>query len=430
MKKSNCLSLLILFSTLGIFATNPSSMEWPQFLGPERNSTSSDTGLMRSWPSSGPKVLWSVNVNKGYGGPVIKDGKIYLLDREDRTGDNLRCIDFTTGKELWNYSYNSLGNVSFPGSRSVPVVDNRYVYTCGQNGDLYCIDINTHKPVWSKNIWSDFGGEKIPTWGISQCPLIYENLVIIASQAPDAGVVAYNKQTGNIVWKTKNLGNISYASPIVINIEDEDFVVMVQSKTNPWTDRGKPITNGTVAGINPLTGEIKWTFDNWECTISVPSVVDAGDNKLLITGGYELGAMMFQVTKQSTGSFRTKELFRTTEFGDQTKPPVFYNGYFYAQYGTNSRHDGMTCMSINGDIMWKTRNSPGFDKGSTILVDGLFIATDGAKKLYLIEPDPKGYKELASAELLGRGQNWAPIAYADGKVLIKDQENMLCIIVK
>jgi hypothetical protein len=40
-------------------------------------------------------------------------------------------------------------------------------------------------------------------------------------------------------------------------------------------------------------------------------------------------------------------------------------------------------------------------------------STDGNKMLYLIEPDPSGFKPLASAELLDQGENWAPIALAE-----------------
>ena len=174
---------------------------------------------MRSWPASGPEVLWTVNVGPGYGGPVIKDGKVYLLDRDDKTGDLLRCFDFSNGKELWKFSYDAPGSVMFPGSRSVPAVDGKYVYSCGHNGDLYCIDINTHKPVWNKNIWTDFGGTKLPIWAISQCPLVYGDLVIVAPQAPEAGVIAFNKGTGKIIWKTPYLGNESYSSPSVVKID-------------------------------------------------------------------------------------------------------------------------------------------------------------------------------------------------------------------
>jgi hypothetical protein len=82
---------------------------------------------------------------------------------------------------------------------------------------------------------------------------------------------------------------------------------------------------------------------------------------------------------------------------------------------------------MDGKVMWKTMRKPGFDKGSMILADGLILATDGSKTLYLIQPDPSGFKPLASAVLLEAGQNWAPIALSDGKLLIKDQSKMLCV---
>ncbi len=434
---------VMMIAAIVTITTGSTLADWPQYLGPNRNSTSDQKGLLRSWPENGPEVLWTVTVGKGYGGPVIKDGKVYLLDRDDKVGDNLRCLDLSNGKELWNFAYDAPGRVMFPGSRSVPIVEGNNVYSCGHNGDVYCIDINTHKPVWNKNVWKDFGGGRIPIWAITQCPLIYGDLLIIASQAPDAGVVAYNKFTGDIVWKTPNLGNESYASPSVVKIDGKDHVVMVISSTNPFGHRELPRTLGNVVGIEPLTGKILWEYKQWECHISVPSAVDAGDNKVLIAGGYELGATMIKVEKKADGSYGTTELFTTEEFGDQTKPPILHNGYFYAQYGTNSRRDGLVCMSMDGQVMWKTRRSPDFNKGSMILVDGLILATDGAKTLYLIEPDPSGFKPLASAEVLaeagtgsendplasrvgGRTQNWAPLALSDGSLLIRDQSRLMC----
>jgi len=418
--------------------------DWPQYLGPARNSTSPEKGLLRSWPEKGPEVLWTVAVGIGYGGPVVKDGKVYLLDRDDKVGDNLRCLDLTNGNGLWNFAYDAPGRVMFPGSRSVPIVDGHHVYSCGPYGDLYCMDTNTHKPVWNKNVWKDFGGDRIPIWAITQCPLIYGDLLVLASQAPDAGVVAYDKLTGDVRWKTPNLGNESYASPSVVKIDGEDHVVMVISSTNPIGHRELPQTLGNVVGIEPLTGKILWEYDKWRCHISVPSAVDAGENRVLVVGGYELGATMIKVEKKTDGSYGTTELFTTEEFGDQTKPPILHNGHFYAQYGTNSRRDGLLCMSMDGQIKWSTRRSPDFNKGSMILVDGLILATDGRKTLYLIEPDPSGFKALASAEMLGDGgtgsgndplasrvggstQNWAPLALSDGKLLIRDQTRMKCV---
>jgi len=85
---------------LMFFATTVFAQDWPQFLGPERNSTSPQQNLLRSWPESGPEVIWSINLGIGYGGPVVKDGKVYLLDRDDEIGDNLRCFDLEKGGEL------------------------------------------------------------------------------------------------------------------------------------------------------------------------------------------------------------------------------------------------------------------------------------------------------------------------------------------
>ena len=428
-KNTAFLSALLLFTSLSTAYTQ----DWPQFMGPDRTSISSQKGLLRTWPEQGPEILWSVNMGIGYGGPVVKNGKIYILDRNDEVGDIMRCINLADGKELWKFAYDAPGSVSFPGSRSVPIVDDRFVYSCGPYGDLYAIDINTHKPVWNKNVWKDFGGEKIPTWAISQCPLFYGDLLILASQAPQAGVVAYDKKSGDLKWKTESLGLVGYVSPALVKIDGKDHVVMV-------TASGRDGAKGKVVGIDPTTGKILWEYANWNCSIPVPSAVDAGNNKILVTGGYELGATMIQVEKKSDGTYGTKELFSTVEFGDQTKSPILYKGYFYAQYGTNSRRDGMACMSMDGQIMWKTKREPDFNKGSMILADGLILATDGTRSLFLVEPDPAGFKALASAEVLkepvvegaaaprgGAAQNWAPIALADGKLLIRDQSRLLCV---
>jgi outer membrane protein assembly factor BamB len=217
---------------------------------------------------------------------------------------------------------------------------------------------------------------------------------------------------------------------------------MVTSSTNPFGHPNAEKTLGKIIGIEPLTGKVLWEYKNWECHISVASAVDAGDNRLLVVGGYELGCVMIKVDKKVDGSFGVTELFKHNDFGDQTKPPVLYNGYFYAQFGSNNKRDGLVCMDMEGKIMWKTKREPDFNKGSMILVDGLILATDGTNKLYLIEPDPSGFKALASADLLkpggvdtrnrmtnfgGSTQNWAPIALADGKLLIRDQGRMLCV---
>ena len=106
-------------------------------------------------------------------------------------------------------------------------------------------------------------------------------------------------------------------------------------------------------GINPKNGDVLWTYSNWSCWIPCSSAYDAGQNKLLIVGGYKAGAAMIQIEKNGD-KFNVKELYKTQEFGEHTKPPLFYNGYFYAQFSNNERRDGLVCMSEDGKIMWKT----------------------------------------------------------------------------
>lgn len=415
---------LILVAVIVILFAGNGLADWPQYLGPNRNATSSETGLLRSWPEGGPEVLWTVSLGRGFGGPVVKDGRIYLLDRDDKVGDTMRCYDLANGDELWNYGYEASGTVSYPGSRSVPIVDGDYVYSCGHNGDLYCININTHEPVWNKNIWTEYGGGRIPQWAITQCPLVYGDLLIIASQAPQAGVVAYDKLTGEEKWKTASLGEVGYVSPAIVKVGQEDHLVMITA-----SDR-RSGSGSNVVGMEPVTGDTLWEYTNWSCIIPVPSAYDAGEDRILIIGGYNAGAAMLKIELQEDGGYEVNELFTTVEFGDHTKPPILHNSYFYAQYSTNERNDGLVCMNMDGEIMWKTERSPAFNKGSMILADGLFLATDGNTMLYLIEPNPDEFKPISSVELLNEGENWAPIALVDGKLLIRDQGQLKCVAVR
>jgi outer membrane protein assembly factor BamB len=420
--------------------SNIYAQDWPQYLGPNRNGVSGQKGILRTWPEKGPEVLWTANLGIGFGGPVVKDGKVYLLDRDDKVGDKLRCLDLSSGKELWNFGYEAPGSVMFPGSRSVPALDENRIYTCGPYGNLYCIDINTHKPLWNKNVWTDYGGGQVPRWAITQCPLVYGDLVILASQAPQAGVVAYEKLTGKAKWTTPSLGAVGYVSPTIVKVSGESHIVMITASAG----RGEGAKGGKVIGIEPLTGKILWEYTNWQCGIPVPCAIDAGEGRMMITGGYQAGAAFIKAEKKADGSYSVTELYKNADFGAHTQPPVLVNGYFYAECSTNEKKNGLVCMSMDGQIKWKTERSPAFERGGLILADGLLLGTDGTTKLYLIEPDPSAFKPIASAGLLKEGgtgsandemaskvggatQNWAPLALADGKLLIRDQTRIICV---
>jgi outer membrane protein assembly factor BamB len=495
--KARIVALLIAVSIATAYAA-----DWPQYYGPRRDSTSTEKGLLRTWPKEGPKVLWTGPLGRGFAGPAVSRGRMYLLDRDDKVGDVLRVYDFATGKELWSFAYDAPGTFEFPGSRSTPTVDGNIVYIAGPLGDLQAIDINTHKPLWRKSIWKDFGGggalipvmqrgggmpapppgaprsgppappagqagpppagqgqagpptvpsgaqggmpptapggqrgapaspfgpdgfaggpTTFPLWGMTQNPLIYRSLVIVGPQAPEAGVVAYDKLTGDLKWKTASLGGTGFVSPSIVKVGGEDHLVMVAAARG----LGRNATGGSVNGIDPLTGKVLWTYLNFQCSIPVAHAVDAGEGRVLMTGGYRAGSAMIKIQKKADGAYDVAEVFKNPDFGSHTQPPILYKDNFYVQYTTNERSDGLVCMTLDGQVKWKTGEEPPFSKGGAVLADGLLLATDGNTKLYLIDPDPAAFKPLASVELLEPGNNWAPIALVDGKLLIRDQKQL------
>ncbi len=357
----------------------------------------------------------------GFGGPAVSNGRVYVLDRDEAVGDTLRVLDLASGKELWRFTYDAPGRFMFPGSRTTPTVDGEYVYTVGPVGDLHAISTKTEKPVWHKNIWKDFAGGPLPQWAIVQNPLIYRDLLIVAPQTSEAGVVAYDKLTGELKWKSAPLsGTVGYVSPSIVKVGADDHLVMITAAIGS----GRNARNGTVNGLDPLSGKVLWTYTNWQCIIPVPHAVDAGEGRALITGGYNAGTAMVKIQKNADGRFVATELFKNPDFGAHTQPPVLHDGHVYAQYSTNERADGMAAMSMDGQVKWKTDQQPAFARGGSILADNLLLTTDGNTKLYLVDPQPSGFKLLASAVVLEPGNNWAPLALVDGKLLIRGQKEL------
>ena len=420
--KIKLITLLVALSVACAFAA-----DWPQYYGPKRDSTSTEKGILRTWPKEGPKVLWTAPVGIGYGGPAVSGGKVYLLDRDDKVGDNLRCFDLSNGKELWNFAYDAPGRFRSSRLANHPDCGWRSMSIPADRWEICIASTQPHtNPSGIKISGRISAAAQLPRWAITQNPLIYGNLLIVASQTSQAGVVAYDKLTGELKWKSAALsGGAGYVSPSIVKVGGEDHLVMIMAGTG----FGRNASGGSVNGLDPLSGKVLWTYSNWQCGIPVPHAVDAGEGRMLITGGYSAGAAMIKVQKKADGSYGVTELFKNVDFGSHTQPPILYKDHFYAQYTINERSDGLVCMSMDGQIKWKTGEDPPFNKGGAILADGLLLSTDGNKMLYLIEPDPSGFKPLASAELLEPGENWAPLALVDGKLLIRDQKNLKCLSV-
>jgi outer membrane protein assembly factor BamB len=296
-------------------------------------------------------------------------------------------------------------------------------------GDFLCTDRKTHKPVWQKNFVTEFNADKT-RWGIAQAPYLYKNLVIVAVQAPDAFAIAFDRVTGAIVWKSPGLGMPGYVSPLVATLGGVEQLVVLSASTSK-----DKLENGVVAGLSLKDGTVLWKYDGFQCYIPIPYPVVIPGDRLFVTGGYKAGSVMIQIKKTAKG-LESAELFKlpATECGSQIQQPILYKDHLYLVSNSNEYKSGMTCLSLDGKIKWRTSATPelpGFDLGALMLADDMIIALDGKTgMLHLIEPTPEKYKELARAKVVDGKELWAPLALTDGKLLVRSQDVMKCLDLK
>jgi outer membrane protein assembly factor BamB len=384
-------------------------------MGPNGDGTSSEKGLPRAWPAAGPKVLWTMKLGPGYGGAAIHNGQVFLMDRADEKQDILRCLDLATGKEEWTYSYEAPGRISHDGSRSTPAVNDKRVFIIGPFGHFFCLDRVTHQVLWHKNLLAEFA-TKLPTWAVSQSPLLYRDLVIVAPQGGDVGIMALEQETGRERWRSPAVGNLAYASPKLINLDGIDQFTIV--------------TPSGVAAVDAAEGKKLWEYPH-PCKIPIPNVSFLAGNKLFVTGGYNAGSAIIQVTQEG-GKWTVKQLTQIEKMGGHCHPALVYQDHLYVLCNTNERADGLVCLDANGKVVWQTSRNPYLCKGGSLLTaDGLMYVMDGEKgELHIVEPSPAGFKSLSKAKLLEGREIWGPLALADGKMVIRDQSQVKCLDLK
>ena len=211
--------LVLLIALLSL----PAAAQWPQYLGPNLDSTSDETGLLDEWPADGPREVWRIDIGPGYGGAAVDNGEAIILDRKHGEADILRVLDVKTGKEKWRHEYEAVGRVGHEGSRCTPSVTKTHIFTTGQMGDLYAFDRKTQQVAWSVNLlekYPDSDGNDGQGWGYGMNPLIVGDTVIAASYASEhPGLIAFDQKTGEVVWESESFGGSSmYSSPLLRTI--------------------------------------------------------------------------------------------------------------------------------------------------------------------------------------------------------------------
>jgi len=395
--------------------------DWPQFRGANRDNVSKETGLLRSWPAGGPRVLWKVPVAEGYAGAAIKGDRLYVNDYNVEKKEHwVRCLSMTDGKDLWGWSYPVDIRPNHGITRTVPAVGEALVFSLDPKARLHALDAQTGKLVWQKNLLQDYKAT-IPGWYVGQNPLLDGDRLVIATGG-DALLVAFDQATGKELWRTPN--------------PRKD--VMSHSSVMPATLGGVKqylyLTMNSIVGVDAATGSQLWSSP-FIARIAAPvSPLPVGDGRVFVTSGYDAGSAMFQIEKGASG-FSVRKLYALTsqQFNSEVHTPVLFQNHLFA---VGSKNRGrFTCLTLDGTVVWEsplgsTAEARTFELGGYLLADGLFFLLDGRSGvLRLVEANTKEYKELASVQLLQGGDVWGPPALSNGRLIIRDMTQMICLLV-
>jgi outer membrane protein assembly factor BamB len=389
--------------------------DWPQFRGSLRDNISKETGLARIWPASGPKVLWSVPEKaKGYAGAAIVGGRVYHHDYDvEKTEWYVNCRNLSDGKLLWQFREVREIRESHAFTRTVPAVDERFVFSLDPKAVLHCLDVKTGNQVWRKNLVIDYKA-RIPDWYNGQCPLMESDRLIIGTGG-EAILVAIDKATGKDIWRTPNPRNL----------------LMSHVSVMPATLSGtKQYLYGTLngpLGVSAADGKLLWEYPRKFNIAVAPSPIAVNQELVFMTGSYDAGSVMVRVNK--TGSaWNATPVFdmKNNEWNSEVHTPIVYKGLMFA---VGKKKRGLfTCLALDGTALWSSEGKATFGLGGFMLADGMFFVMEGdTGKLHMIEASTTGYKELSSAQVLSGQEVWGPMALSGGRMVLRDLTKMVCI---
>ena len=248
-------ALCLLISALPVTSSaniGPSTSDWPQWRGPDRNGISKETGLLKQWPKEGPKLLWQVNdIGDGYSTPSVVGNRIYVMSNRGMENEFVQALSTKDGKVIWTARVGNVGNPNqnppYPKARSTPTVDGHFIYALGSDGDLACLDAKGGKIRWQKNLRSEFGGQP-GEWAYAESPLVDGDVVVVTPGGAQATIVALNKKTGAVIWKSAvpDGDPAGYSSAIVVQGGGRKQYVQFLSKG--------------LVGVDAKTGQFLWRY--------------------------------------------------------------------------------------------------------------------------------------------------------------------------
>ncbi|HZK95404.1 MAG TPA: PQQ-binding-like beta-propeller repeat protein [Prolixibacteraceae bacterium] len=403
---------LLLFTTSLVLLLSPDN-EIAQWRGPARDGIYPETGLLKKWPAEGPALKLKIeNIGKGLSQPVVYKNVIYLTGLKYDTLDVITACNLD-GKLLWEKAYSLAWISTYPESRGTPTIENDRIYLIGGMGDLVCLSTNGGEVIWRKEPLKDFEGKNM-YWGNVESVLLTDDAALYATGGDQTTLVAYHKETGELLWKTKSMGGSkSYASSSLVEWAGMKIVLLQ--------------TSDDLIGIDAANGNILWNYN----TIQYHNEKGKGEaantplfykGDIFITYGNEQPAMLFHISDDGKSiSLKWKNDVLDTHHGGL----VLLDGTIYGSTMLdNTRGNWASVDWKTGKTNWE---KAWFTKGSVISADGMiYFYEEKGGNVALVKPDTSDLKIISTFKVKdGEGPHWAHPSIYNKMLLIRHESVLL-----
>ncbi len=395
--------------------------DWPQWRGLQRDGISAETGLLKTWPKEGPKLLWQVkNLGSGYSTPAVVGDRLFALGNEGLDNEFVQALSVKDGGKIWTTRLGKVGNPDqqpkFPAARSTPTVDGELLYALSSDGDLACVETGSGKIRWQKSLRADFGG-KPGTWAYSESPLIDGERVICTPGGSQATLVALDKKTGNVIWKAPVPGGeeASYASVIVVELGGVKQYVQLLQKG--------------LVGVAANTGKLLWRYDRTAKNSPAVIPTPVADKGYIYSAGARVGGGLVQL-KIKGESAEVEQVYFSPKLPAEIGGTVLRGNYLYGTAGPR-----LVCVDFaTGQFKWDER---GLGPASVCYADDhLYLHTEDGE-VALVEATAEGFHEKgrftppdAPAHATPMEKAWAYPIVANGRLYIRDLGTLWCYAVR
>jgi outer membrane protein assembly factor BamB len=374
---------------------------WTDFRGPRRDGVYDELPILTKWPAEGPQRLWRKPIGGGYASFVCANGKAFTI--EQRGGQEVAAAyDIGSGREVWSHGWDghfqeSLGG---DGPRATPTWHDGRLYVLGAEGELRCLDAESGRRLWSKNILQENGAGNLQ-WGMAASPLIVDDKVIVLpGGSPDKSVVAYDKVTGSPLWQALS-DKQAYISPMLVTLAGERQILIVSgSRAIGLSTEGK------------LLWEHPWST-SYDINASQPVI--AGPDRFILSAAYGHGAALVQITK-ANDAFRAAKVWENTRMKNKFTSSVLHEGHIY---GLDEAI--LACVNAEtGELKWKGGR---YGYGQVVLASGHLIVTAEDGDVALVRATPERHNELVRFSAI-EGKTWNHPAISNGVLLVRNGTEM------